>query len=409
MLTEFINSVKNKCKSCHGLVSSQHQFLHAIVCFITITSAVVLILTAIIGYYHYGISPVHAFEEIGYKLHQQNYTLHQEDLKENITDFHNTLGIRLLNVKQTGAARNEFNQVLKTDPLNYSAERCLIECDIFNTTPDNYLNSLDCPEITYIKLTTLVDKFPDDPMPYLYLGDFSLKHEQFENASNFYSKSINLSNGTAAAAYYGMGIVYDIMNQPELSREMFEKAVKISYWNVLYRSNLADVYYELKDYKNATVWYNSIDYLNEEPKPLEHYTSLSNSYRCLGNLAAALDIQQKQISIIEKNNPDDLAINNQTVLFYHTNSTSFEPLYTYDMQKSYYYNNIALTYYIMGDEDKALNYWNKANALHLDKKSQIVVKNILNYDIETLQNEQSKNREIVTKTVEFKRSFLNRL
>ena len=85
--------------------------------------------------------------------------------------------------------------------------------------------------------------------------------------------------------------------------------------------------------------------------------------------------------------------------------TTKKPIYLKnDPEKKYYaYYNTALTYYLLGDEKKTTEYVKRANDLHIVNHLESDVKELLDFDIENLQVEQSnfKNR-----TSEFRNIFL---
>lgn len=356
--------------------------------------SVASVITLLLGYLIFGVSPLYTFQEIAYQQQQDN-------LKREFVQFHNELGTQFLYVEQINAARDEFNQVLKVDPLNQDATRGLFECDVFKEAKNK---SYD-PEITNKKLNALRKENPNDPLPYLYLGDFFLNQgliynqsSLIDNAIDFYQEAINLDS-SVAAAHAGMGQIYYERGQIDLAQKEFEKAVNLSNWNVVYRGDLAYICYELKDYQNSLYWYNGTIIL--DAKYLEPYVGYSNSYRCLGDLENALELQEKQIRLLEDNSTENITVN-QEAFYYYTNLGNIINIYSYDVKKYYFYYNIALTYYLLGNETKTLEYLKKADDLHIDKDSESNVKEILNSDIENLQKSQPK---FMNKTIEFKNKF----
>lgn len=75
------------------------------------------------------------------------------------------------------------------------------------------------------------------------------------------------------------------------------------------------------------------------------------------------------------------------------------------MKKYYAYYDIALTYYLLENEIQAMKYVNKADNLYLDADSALSVKDILDFDIETLQIAQLNNKTLINKTIEFMNKF----
>lgn len=371
------DKVRSSCASILSFTCSNWTLCLSVISFIALLA----------GCFLYGVSPLYTLKEVGYQ--QQ-----QEDLKNDFVRFHNNLGTQFLYVEQFEAAKYEFNQVLKVDPLNQNATRYLFECSVFS----NVGNESCDPEIINKELNALENENPEDPLPYLYLGDFSQDHDLYDDAIYFYQKAINLDS-SVAAAYEGLGNVYEEKGQADLANEMFEKAVNLSYWNVLYRGNLACTYYELKDYQKALYWYNGSIIL--DPNQIEPYTDYSNSYRCLGDLESARETEEKQIRLLEDNDTESSKVN-QGEFFYQTSSGNTISLYSSDAKKYYIYYNTALTYYLLGNENMTLKYVNKANDLDIDKDSQSNIKELLNSDIENLQEAQPK---FINTSFEFKNKF----
>ena len=77
--------------------------------------------------------------------------------------------------------------------------------------------------------------------------------------------------------------------------------------------------------------------------------------------------------------------------------------YDYPEKKYYAYYNLALTYYLLGNETEAIQYVKKANDLQIDKNLELDVKKLINYDIDNLQEEESS---FLNRTEEFRRKFL---
>jgi tetratricopeptide (TPR) repeat protein len=406
-----MSKIKKLCNGCSKLCNGCSNTLKFINSNWIVLSAIVLSVCCL----RYNFSPltyIQQQQEINIIHLQQEHLklqreLQEESLKQSFIDFHNELGIRLLFAEQINAAKNEFNQVLKVDSLNQNAARCLFECNVFSEVKNQSYN----PEVIKMQLEQLSKQNINDPLPYLYLGDFALATyqnktlalnqnniSQLNDAEYFYKKVISLNNSTAAA-YAGLGVIYNKQNKPNLALQSFKQAVNLSPWNVIYRDNLAYTYYILKDYKNTISWCATI--VSLAPLFLDPYTSYSNSYRCLGELINASKVQEKQIKLMETDSTKDL-LNTKRTFFYYDNSGNNVPLYDYDLKKYYFYHNIALTDYLIGNKDKTTYYVNKAEALNIDPDSKSKVKGILMFDIENLQKAQPT---LINKTIEFKNNY----
>jgi tetratricopeptide (TPR) repeat protein len=327
------------------------------------------------------------------------YQQQQDDLKKNFTNFHNDLGVQFLFVERIDAAKNEFNQVLKVDPLNQNASRGLFECDVFSEVGNISANL----EVTNKQLNALLNENINDPLPYLYLGDFALAlHQnnisQLDKAKNFYITAISLNN-SIAAAYAGLGTIYNKQNETDDAIGMYKKAINLSNWNEHYRNNLAHVYYDNEDYQNASLWYKSTLELN--PNFLLPYYYYSNSLRFLGYLEQSCNLQERQIKLLENNSTKNQTIN-QGIWSFHSKPKKLVALNNYDMKKLYAYYNMALTYYLLGNVPKSLEYLKKANDLYVDEDSKSDIIELLNSDINKLQE---KKHNFMKQPAEFINKF----
>ena len=85
----------------------------------------------------------------------------------------------------------------------------------------------------------------------------------------------------------------------------------------------------------------------------------------------------------------------------------------YDMKEYYFYYNIALTYYLLGDENKAVDYLTKARALNLSPNSESKVKKLVNLDLNNLKKvlkthpEIINQPELINRTIEFQNKFVS--
>lgn len=369
--------------------------------FITKYWAVCAVIVSCFGLLLFDISPTYYFKHIGFQQQQEMKQQQQDDLKNKFVQFHNDLGVKFLYIEETDAARAEFNQVLKVDPLNQNATKGLFECDLYDevtnirSDPNNYK-----PWVIQTKLYELSKKYSDDPIPELYMGDLARNLGYTDSAFNSYQKAIKRDK-SVAAAYCGLGIIYDQRQEPDRALEMYQKAVNLSRWNTYYRDNLAYTYYQLKDYKTALFWYN--DSVRLHPNLLSQYIGYSNSFRCLGDLKNASYFQEQQIAYMENNNIVNLTCN-KLEIYFTLNSGETIHLYSNDEKKLYAYYNIALTYYLLGNETKTLEYLEKTSDLDIDTDDTKNIKDILISDIENLQKAQPK---LVNKTIEFRNKFLN--
>jgi tetratricopeptide (TPR) repeat protein len=349
----------------------------------------------LLGYAKYNASPLHTFEEIGYEQEQAH-------LKREFVQFHNQLGIKFLYVEEVSAARSEFNQVLKVDPLNQNATKGLFECDLYkdiensSSDPNNYK-----PWIIRTKLNELAKEYPNDSIPEFYSGKLASNFGEYykKTAIEHYNEAIRRDKSNAAA-YNGLGIIYENEYNLNKSREFYQEAVNYSDWDTEYRYNLANIYYELKDYGESSNLYAGTVTLDQNY--LSQYIGISNSLRCKGDLKFASYYQEKQIELMENNSIVNLNYNNNNIRF-HLNSRETINLNTNNEKKLYAYYNMALTYYLLGNETGTLEFLKKANTVDINTDNKKDVKSLLIFDIENLQNTQPN---FMNKTIEFRNKVL---
>jgi tetratricopeptide (TPR) repeat protein len=337
----------------------------------------------------YGISPLYTLKQVGYQ--QQ-----QEYLKKDFVTFHNDLGIQFLFIEQIDAAKDEFEQVLKVDPLNQNATRGLFECDVFQEA--NKTNTKYNPVILYMKLKGILKERPDDPLPYLYLGDFYRVHNSLTSAADCYNKSISLDT-SVAAAYAGLGHIYSTKHNLDSAITMDLRAVNLSPWNEQYRNNLAAAYDNKKEYQNANSVY--VTTLRLNPDYLFPYCGYSNFLRLSSNLKDALNYQEKFVGLLNDDNITNQIANHNEIWHLPIKSGKIINVYDIKMKKLLAYYDIALTYYLLGDETKTLEYLKKANDLNIDEKSKTSIKSIFDLDIENLERQPN----FINKTTDFTNRF----
>lgn len=355
---------------------------------LSVTSTLLLIF---IGWGVYHVSPLNSFEELEYKQEQN-------DLKRDFVQFHNELGDYFLNIGQVDAAKYEFKQVLEVDSLNQTARYSLFKCEIFE--PISNKTGYD-PEISRKRLEIILEKSNyTDPHAYLFLGNLYLPIDK-EKAFKNYQKAVDLDS-SVAAAYEGMGIIYDHQNKPDEALEMYEKALSISPWNQNYLNDVADEYYEKKEYQKAIDSYDLLLKLNN--KYLVSYYPISNSYRLTGDLESALGCQKALTILLEDDSVTDLE-NNQQIWYFHMEPGQEVYFLDYPEKKIYAYYNLALTYYLLGNENKTVEFLTKANELHIDEDLELNIKKLVIFDIDNLQKEQPI---FLNRTEEFRKKFLSR-
>jgi tetratricopeptide (TPR) repeat protein len=351
------------------------------------------ILGVLTGWVILDISPLQPLEEIAFKQSEYRLSAKQESMKSEMVSSHIKLGNTFLNIMQLEAAQNEFEEALKLDPYNLSAQKGLSKSELFMPIMQNDYD----PEIMEKRLNLILEEDPYDPHAYLFLGILyrDIDHEQ---ALIYYEKAID-KDPSIAAAYFGIGTIYDIQNKPDDAITMYEKALSLSKWNQPFLDNLGYHYCQRKEYQKAIQQYELLLRLN--PRFLPAYYTISNAYRLTGNLEQARWDQKILVNLLDNKNVTALQ-RNKEIWFYSFNSETVF-LYNYPEKKYYAYYNLALTCYLLGNETEAIQYVKKAKDLQIDKDLEFNVKKLINYDIDNLQEEESY---FLNRTDEFRRKFL---
>ena len=79
-----------------------------------------------------------------------------------------------------------------------------------------------------MQLDSLSEKYPDDPMPSLSLGQIALTRGYYNEAFNFYNTSLEI-NSEVTSAYIEKGWIFDQQGNIDDAIKMNQQAVNISY------------------------------------------------------------------------------------------------------------------------------------------------------------------------------------
>ncbi|HLB71309.1 MAG TPA: tetratricopeptide repeat protein [Candidatus Methanoperedens sp.] len=387
---------KQKRKITNQIYSHKKRFtslIKYIISNIAIFLFILSIFTTIIGIVIFDISPFQPLEEIAAKQSEYRKIAADDVKKSEIVSDHLKLGNTFLSVLQLDAANIEFDEALKLDPLNLSARRGLLKSEIFKPIVEGDYD----PEITEKRLMLILQEDPDDPHALLFLGSIYSPIDT-ERAIEYYHIAID-KDPSIAAAYFGIGFIYDEQNRYDEALIMYEKALSLSKWNQLFLDNLGHLYYLRNEYNKSIEKYELLLRLNENYLPA--YYTISNTYRLTGNMEQARLDQETVIKLLGDENVTRLKRNEEPWFFsFGSDKVNF---FDYSKKKSYAYYNIALTYYLLGNESEAKGYLKKAKDLHLDKESELDVKRLIYFDIGMLG---AKQPALLNRTEEFMREFM---
>lgn len=349
------------------------------------------IVSVIAGLIVYDISPLQPLEEIAYKQKEYKRKEQKEEFKKRMVKRHFELGNAFLNVSQLAAAKFEFLKVLTLDPQNIDGQMGLFKAEVFEPIVKHDYD----PEITKKRLNLIQQENPDDPHAFLFLGDVYASIDR-KKAFEFYEKAIK-RDPSVAAAYLGMGVIFDERGEAERALEMYEKAWSLSQWNQHYLNNISYQYLRMKEYDKAIDKYTLL--LNLQGNYLLTHYTISNAYRLVGDLRQAHWFQSRLVGLLNDNKVTSTK-ENVGGWFFHTDSY---PVYFWELEgKKYYaYYSLALTCYLKGDKKEAEEHIKKTKDLKLKDENEI--KRLLGFDIKVLQEEQESLKMYAK---EFKEKYL---
>jgi superkiller protein 3 len=97
---------------------------------------------------------------------------------------------------------------------------------------------------------------PENPLSFLLAGEAFMRQRMFEEAAEFFEKSINIYPSDIKA-YNALGICYRHLKQPKKSVEQYQKALQIDPKDFNVHYNLGKVLILLKEFKSAKVSFGS--------------------------------------------------------------------------------------------------------------------------------------------------------
>jgi tetratricopeptide (TPR) repeat protein len=360
----------------------------------TFCISIISFIVILIGWGHFGVSPLNTFEEIAYNQEQE------KQKRDNI-QFHIDLGNSYLKVEQIDAAEVEYKKVLELDPLNQEARNDLFKCEeIFG--PISNETGYD-PEIIKIRLDELIKINSSDPYIYLFLGDLYRHTKQPSEALIYYQKAIDLDQ-SLAAAYFGMGRIYnDQYTDPDRrikAANMYEKALAKSPWNQRYLNNIGDQYAKMGKFEKAIDKFQTLLKISNAYLTVKY--NIAICYRLTGNLTSAVSYQEDLITSLEDRNVPNMKINREEPWIFNVNSKNIVVLQIPEKKYLVYYDT-AMTYYLLKNESKAIQYLKKAKDLQIDRDREYDLKKVVDSNINHLQKSQPS---FISRSEEFRKRFL---
>ncbi|HVS83131.1 MAG TPA: tetratricopeptide repeat protein [Pyrinomonadaceae bacterium] len=350
------------------------------------------ILAVLIGRIGFGISIFQPLEEIAHRQDEYRRKEEQEQYRTRMVNRHIDLGNRFLDVWQLDAARTDFVSALKLDPLNIEAQMGLFKADVFKPILENDFD----PEIAEKRLQMILRERQNDRHALLFLGSVYMHIEQ-GTALDFLQAALE-QDSSLAAAYVNIGLIYDMQNKPDDALAMYEKAAEFSEWNQMVLNNLGYEYIRKREYEKAISKLELL--LNLDDRCLIGYWNLSNAYRLCGAFDNAYLLQKQLIRLLDNPNVTSLS-RNDGIWFFQTEPDRGAKFYDLSQKQCYSYYSIALTSFILGNEDEARRFMEIAQALDVDDRtpaSEFLISNL-----NRLAEEQSP---VISKLDGFRKRFL---
>jgi len=128
------------------------------------------------------------------------------------------------------------------------------------------LNAQGLPDAALAQFDTAVGIDRKKVEPYLKRADFLVQTQHFADAQKDVAKAISLDS-SSAATYSMAGRVYAALNKPDSTFIALDRAALLDSMNPRYLSDLARAYYDRRDKKSATRYYNqALQYKDRLPE-----------------------------------------------------------------------------------------------------------------------------------------------
>lgn len=234
------------------------------------------------------------------------------------------------------------------------------------------------------RLKSLQATAADDPHVRIAAGNLAVFKRKPQDAIEHYQKVI-ASDPSAAEAHYRLGIVYQQQGLLQEALACYTQALNLADPDPLpYLGQLASLYIELKDYKQADETYKKIG-----SRFILGHQELALLRHLQGRLPEALDQQRQLVQLLDDSAVAGLPMN-QDPWFFGTDQAQIE-FHGLERKRAYAYYSLSTTFYLQGNEGAAQEYLCKARALRDPKEEE--VKEVVTYDLRRLATEQPRWKE----------------
>ncbi len=325
-------------------------------------------------------------------------------------------GQNALNIGDYAEAKNQFEEAIKTNPLQRIAAIATIFVDKDNkeSAKETIQQALDILHLSdaarlgvrkasvFIdlkeretiaqELTQLGKRYPDDGDIKTLWGKYNTSLYKFDDAMPYFQRAIQL-NPQAAEAYFGLCEIYDIRNDLDKAVDMCQKAVEIAEKLIAskpanYVINLALIYAQTGEQEKAKAL---IADLQAAPTT---YFELGKIYFFTNQLEKA--IIQLKLSLDFLNKPE---AQTESAWYYKTkDAIVFLP--KVEDKKCYVTYSLAMSAYLNNSMTETENFLKNIDQLCGARHAEI--KKIVGYDLEIAQ----KNSALSKRAGEFEKHYL---
>jgi tetratricopeptide (TPR) repeat protein len=283
-------------------------------------------------------------------------------------------GADLLNVGRYSDARARFQQAKRLNPLSRRAGCGLeaVELDAIRSDRVRFEQRLGEANREYPACAWLE----------MLEGDRKYGGGDREGALAEYQVAVK-HEPQLAEAYFNMGIIFDLDENPDSALEQYQTATRLSPSTARYRSNLADLYFRREEYGKAIVEYGQIDRL-----PLAAI-EVAKIYRLQGKLEDARGREEDAIRWLkdgDEKNPWVFEI------------SPIGKVRIIEEKQCYADLELAVTRFLQGHESDAANAISAA--LDRCRSRQEELKSILRWELRRLGNEAPAFTERCEKIVQ---------
>ena len=257
-------------------------------------------------------------------------------------------GEAYLNVGRYPEAKDAFRRALSINPWSGSASWGIDKASVMDLS--------DAVAFEHKVRNDLYARRPNDPHVNVYMGDLAATQRDIPRAIQHYQIAVK-AEPDLAEAYFRMGVLYDQTGDSQKAEQMYLEAVKRSATTPRYRNNLA---YLLA--KKGPEWYDRAieEYGRNDRYPLSAIEAALLSW-FKGDVSQARDFQQQAVEWLEDVTTSDL-LQNRGPWYFELGAEGIDVVSLTEKQ-SLAYLSLSASVFLLGDQDLALHYRDKARTL----------------------------------------------